>query len=137
MKSALRVMLMVILLCGMTDCNKKNPAGSDNDPVIFSLADLVGTWIGTAVKNSTTINLNLNVDETGKVSGSGVSSTWAITEDGVVTGGGSFGFISGGYLIMASAGWNLTMNDAKSMLTGTFNVSYSGLSGLSVELNKQ
>lgn len=137
MKTAIRVMLISLIFCGLTACDKKNPASSDNDPVIFSLADLVGNWTGTAVKNSTTINLNLNVDETGKVSGSGVSSTWSITEDGTVTGGGSFSFLSGGHLIVASAGWNLTMNEAKSMLTGTFNVSYSGLSGLSVDLNKQ
>lgn len=76
------------------------------------------------------------VDSEGKVSGSGVSSQWIIDSKGKVTGGGSFGFISGGHYIVAGALWSLQLNSNKTNLSGEFDVAYSGLHDMDVNLTK-
>lgn len=129
--------LGVLMLCLgiIMACDKKNPAGSDS--ITFASTDFVGNWTGNVSNSSVDIDLDLNVDESGKVIGDGVSSTWSITTDGKVTGGGTFNFIAGSSYTVAAAGWNLQMNDAKTTLTGTFDVAYSGLHNMNVTLTKQ
>jgi len=121
----------------LVSCGKKTPTSPDSPTVTYALSDLVGNWTGTVKNSSNTITLNLNVDSAGKVTGSGVSSTWTIDSTGKVKGGGSFSFTGGGYLTVASAGWSLQMDSAKKKLTGTLDVSYSTLHNMTADLSKK
>jgi hypothetical protein len=102
------------------------------------LTDLVGTWTGTTDSGEAgkTFDLNLNVDSAGKVTGSGVSSTWSIDDAGNVTGGGTFSVISWGNYITVQAVWDLQLNSAKNQLTGTLATSDAFIGTISVTLNK-
>ena len=128
MKTRILIGLLIALLI---TCSK-NPTGSSN--VNYALSDIVGTWSGTA-KGS--ITLNLNVDSEGNVTGSGVRSQWSIDSSGKVTGGGSFSFTSGNYYTVAGASWSLQLNTAKTKLSGEYNVAYSSLHDMAVNLAKE
>ncbi len=132
MKKTLCILLVVIV--AITAACSKNSTGPQ---IVYTLADIVGNWIGTVENTSNTLNLNLNVDDTGKANGSGVSSTWSVSNTGAVTGGGSFSFIAGSSFVVASAGWNIQLSEDKQTLTGTFDVSYPSLHSMEVNLTKQ
>jgi len=92
----LLIIISLIMIFPSCENGLTRPADAD-------LTDLIGIWEGEA--NS--ISLNLMVDSEGKVSGSGVSSLWNTDSKGNVTGGGGFGFTSGGHYIIANASWSL------------------------------
>jgi len=122
----LKILLIIVsLIMIFSSCSLTLPADVD-------LTDLAGIWEGEA--NS--ISLNLMVDSEGKVSGSGVSSLWSTDSKGNVTGGGGFGFTSGGHYIIANASWSLQLNSNKTKLSGEFDVAYSGLHNMNVNLTK-
>ena len=77
------------------------------------------------------------MDSEGNVTGSGVRSQWSIDSNGKVTGGGSFSFTSGNYLTVAGASWSLQLNNAKTSLSGKYNVAYSSLHDMDVNLTKE
>ena len=122
--------LFVLIIVSLTAC-KKNPANSSS--VNYNQSDIVGAWIGTARGD---ITLDLSVDSEGNVTGSGVRSLWSIDNKGKVTGGGSFSFSSGGYLTVAGASWSLQLNSNKTKLSGEYNVAYSSLHDMEVDLAK-
>ena len=125
------LMMMLFVSCKDDD---SNPAGAEQ--TTYELSDIVGSWTGTVENSYNTLNLNLTVDSDGKVSGSGVSSTWSIDSDGKITGGGSFSFIAGSSLIIASSSWSAQLNSNKTKISGTFNVGYSTLHDMAVDLTK-
>ncbi|MCK5086569.1 MAG: hypothetical protein KAQ90_03565 [Melioribacteraceae bacterium] len=130
----LSIFLFITLLisCSDDDNGPTTPAQTS-----YEQSDLVGTWVGEAKNSSNTIPLNLTVDSEGKVSGSGVSSNWSCESDGKVTGAGSFAFTSGQYLTVAGAGWSLQLSSDKTKMTGNFNVAYSTLHNMAVDITKQ
>jgi hypothetical protein len=130
-----RILLTIIVLITMSFSCGKSSTGPEE--VSCNLTDLVGTWEGEAGNSSNFVSLELTVDSVGKVSGSGVSSVWFISSTGEITGGGSFGFISGSSYIIASASWSLQLNSDKTELSGEFDVAYSGLHDMDVNLTKQ
>jgi len=101
-------------------------------------SDLAGTWKGTAGSGEAgrTFDLNLTVDSTGKVTGSGVTSIWSIDNTGKVTGGGTFSVVSWGNYITVQSSWNLQLNSAKNQLTGTLATSDGFIKTINVTLNK-
>ncbi|RMD67233.1 hypothetical protein D6833_00470 [Candidatus Parcubacteria bacterium] len=125
--------VFLMFSCGGDGSNPSGPGPSTS----FSLADLQGTWTGEAKNADNTVSLNLTCDTAGEVSGSGVDCTWAIDSQGKVTGSGSFTFVAGSSLIVASASWHLQLDNNKTSLSGTFNVAYPTLHDLEVTLNKQ
>lgn len=135
MKSGILLIIMVPIMLSFS-CGKED---SPNDPsnVTYSLTDLLGSWDGEVKNSSNTISLDINVDSAGKVSGNGVSSQWSIDTKGKVTGSGSFGFMSGSYYIIASSSWSLQLDSKKTNLSGEFNVAYSGLHNMAVNLDKK
>ena len=135
MKHGILLMIMVLIMLSFSCGKEDSPTEPSN--VTYSLNDLVGSWTGEVKNSSNTITLDLNVISTGKVSGSGVSSQWSIDTKGKVTGSGSFGFISGSHLIVANSSWSLQLDSKKTNLSGEFNVGYSGLHNMSVNLDKK
>lgn len=135
----LRSILAVLLLCLLASCSGKDDNNAPTAPAApsYSMSDVEGTWKGTAVNSSNTLNLTLTVNSQCKVSGSGVSCTWTIDDAGKVTGSGSFSFVSGSYLTVASSSWSLQMSNDKRSMTGSMDVSYSTLHGMSVSVTKQ
>lgn len=103
----------------------------------FTVSDIVGAWSGTASNASGTLQLDLQVDASGNVSGSDVSSVWSIDSSGRVTGSGSLSVMAGSSLIVANASWSLQMNDAKNKLSGNCDASHPALHDMSVTLTKQ
>jgi len=132
-KILLSIFLFITLLISCSDDDSPTTPAPTN----YEQSDLVGTWVGEAQNSSNTISLNLTVDSEGKVSGSGVSSNWSCASDGKVTGAGSFAFTSGQYLTVAGAGWSLQLNSDKTKLTGNFNVAYSTLHNMAIDITKQ
>jgi hypothetical protein len=110
---------------------------SGTDLPEFWQTDLIGTWTGTASNLEHSATLGLTVTSAGEVSGTGVSSTWTIDPMGIVIGGGTFTFISGTQLIIASASWNLQLNGTKDKLTGIYDVFVPGLHDLDITLVRQ
>jgi hypothetical protein len=136
--SAMRLKTLSILILSIavfTSC-KKNESSPTAAPT-YTMSDLQGTWKGDAINSSNTLNLTLVVDSQCKVSGSGVSCTWAIDETGKVSGSGSFAFTSGHYLTVAASSWSLQMNTDKKTMTGTMDVAYPTLHSMSTTLTKQ
>jgi len=131
---SLILILFVLSFLGFVGCSDDDDDDSSGN---FAQADIVGDWKGTAKNSSNTITLNLSVSSSGKVTGSGVSSTWTVASDGKVTGGGSFSFVAGSSYISASASWDLQLSEDKTSLTGKFDVSYSSLHSMTVNLTKQ
>jgi len=130
----LLLIISFVIIC--FSCKKDDDAPSSPPVVSYAVTDLMGSWTGEAKNTSNTISLNLDVDSAGKVTGSGVSSKWSIDSEGKVTGGGSFGFTSGGQIIVASAGWFLQLDSPKTSLTGKYNIAFSSLSNMTVHLSK-
>lgn len=115
-----------------------SPSTPPSVPVSFTSSDLMGSWTGSASNSTNTIPLTLQVDSTGRVSGSGVSTTWSIDNSGRVTGDsrGAFSFVSGTQLIVALGAWTLQLSTDKRNLSGTFDVSISNLHNMSVTLTQ-
>jgi hypothetical protein len=101
-------------------------------------SDLAGTWKGNTGSGEAgkTFDLNLTVDSSGNVTGSGVSSTWSVGSSGKVTGGGTFSVVSWGTYKTLQATWNLQLNSAKNQLTGTLATSDAFIGTVIVTLNK-
>ena len=93
--------LIIIGVLLLTTC-KKDEETKDN----CSLSDLSGRWDGYIDKIG---NVNLTIDSHGNVSGD-LSSEWSITNEGEITGEGSYSYISGSQLIVASAIWTLQLD---------------------------
>ena len=105
--------------------------------MIFTKNDIVGRWLGTVSNSEKTLKLTITVDNFGKVSGSGVNSTWDINSSGKVVGNGSFSFIDDSHLTVASATWSLRLNKDKNTLTGKFNARHPTLHDMDVNLTKE
>ncbi len=136
----LRFLFIIIpLLAICYSCEENNPTEPEEpeESVSYDLTDLVGIWTGEANNYSNTISLDLTVDSQGKASGSGVSSQWSIDSEGKVTGGGDFWFTLGGLHTHADASWSLQLDSCKTDLSGKFDVKYSELLGMDVNLTKQ
>ena len=103
----------------------------------FTVKDLEGIWIGSISGKRKKFRLRLTVDVSGMVSGSGVQSVWSIDQNGVVTGEGSFSFIEGSNLSIASSRWILQLNNRTTHLSGSFSVDYPGFQKMRVNLRKR
>ncbi len=79
----------------------------------------------------------MTVDSGGNVTGSGVSSKWSINTEGKVAGSGSYSFVSGSSLIIANASWSIQLDSEKTKLSGEFDVAYSTLHNMTVNLTKK
>jgi len=127
------------LLLAIVSCDKDEESsvtGGTSTPT-YGMTDLHGTWKGEAKNSSNTVQLNVTVDSQCKATGSGVSCTWSIDNTGKVTGSGSFSFVSGPYLTVAASSWSLQMSSDKKSMTGTMEVAYPTLHGMSTTLTKQ
>ena len=133
-----RILLIIIsIITIFFSCGKNDNGDTGPSDVSYSITGLVGAWTGEAKNSSNTISLDLNVDSVGKDSGSGVCSLWSIDNKGKVTDRGSFGFLSGGSYIVAGASWSLQLNADKTNLSGEFDVAYSSLHDMAVDISKQ
>ncbi len=127
-----------------TDCLGTHTMGSGvvlkessgTDLPEFSFLDLAGTWTGTAYHPSYSATLTLTVTNNGNVSGSAVTSTWAIDSKGTVTGGGSYSLMLGSTWYDANTSWLLQLDESKQKLTGVLVVYVGGLQ-LNTALVKQ
>jgi hypothetical protein len=135
----IQLIFATLILCLLTGCSGKDDESSPTatSAPTFATSDLQGSWKGTAVNSSNSLTLSLAVDGQCKATGSGVSSTWSIDNTGKVTGGGSFSFVSGSYLTVASSSWSLQMSQDKKSLSGSMDVSYPTLHNMTVSLTKQ
>ncbi|MBM4162775.1 MAG: hypothetical protein FJ217_16985 [Ignavibacteria bacterium] len=131
--------LLIVAVCMtlLASCKKDESSPTESSTPTYSMSDLQGTWKGEAKNSSNTLSLNLTVDTQCKVTGSGVSCTWSIDNTGKVAGSGSFSFVSGSYLTVAAASWSLQMSSDKKSITGTMEVAYPTLHGMSTTLTKQ
>ncbi len=108
----------------------------ENGPEVteFNKSDLPGVWEGYARNYSNSISLYLTIDDDCNVTGSGVESQWDIDSKGNVTGGGTLSFVSGSYLIVASAIWSVQLSSDMDTITGTYDVLTTGLHDMTVNL---
>jgi hypothetical protein len=132
----LKTVLIIAFCTTLFAACKKNDSSPTGAPS-YSMSDLQGNWTGDAINSSNTLHIALTVDSQCKVSGSGVSCTWAIDETGKVTGSGSFSFVSGSYLTVAASSWSLQMNTDKKTMTGMMEVAYPTLHSMNTTLTKQ
>ena len=128
--------IMMLYSCGGNGSDTSS-GEEGNDTPSFALSDLVGTWIGNATNSYNTISLDMTVGSGGNVTGSGVSSTWSVNTEGKVTGSGSYSFVSGSSLTVAGASWSLQLDSEKINLSGQFDVAYSTLHNMTVNLTKK
>jgi len=138
----LRMLFTIVLVIMLAFSCSKNSTGSEDK---YSISDLVGTWVGTAVKYiltndldlvKITFTLELTVDASGNVTGSGVSSQWDIDKKGEVTGEGSVSLVSGSIYISANGSWLLIMNSGKDTLLGSLDVTHPDYHDMNVSLTK-
>ena len=129
--------IMMLYSCGGNGSDTSSGEEESNVTPSFDLSDLVGNWIGNATNSYNTISLDVIVDSGGNVTGSGVSSTWSVNTEGTVAGSGSYSFVSGSSLIVAGASWSLQLDSEKINLSGQFDVAYSTLHNMTVNLTKK
>lgn len=121
---ALPIIVIVLAMCWT--CKTKTPTEPELD--IYTLSDLVGTWVGSTTSDGFTVDWTIEVSGAGHAEGEGttgancsISVTWSIDANtGEVTGGGSINGAFASSIGVGSCNFELQLSPDKRTLDGQF-----------------
>ena len=139
----MRIFHIIIIIFFVFDgCKKDDNSPTEPAQKPFDLTVLSGKWKGT-FKNIVTQTADFTIDEQGNLTGTAantsVTGKWTIDNTGKVTGSGVWNFEIYSKLYDAACTWDLQMNKEKNQLTGTWDIQvpYSTLRDMQTDLSKQ